>query len=136
MEAALRLYTCCIAIGTEHATRLKRRERATKAVFGNAIKDDVEAAWTDAREVFTFIVNGRGTEFADKRRMLAACGAPYLKPRELAKHEQSLAHRAGCAVHQHALTAPHPGRAMKQLICSRPAQNQRGGLSDVNSGGN
>jgi hypothetical protein len=39
-------------------------------------------------------------------------------------------------MHEHALTAPHPGRAMKQLICSRPAQNQRGRLCDVNAGGN
>jgi hypothetical protein len=39
-------------------------------------------------------------------------------------------------MHEHALTVLHPGRAMKQLIRGRPAQNQRSRLGDVNAGGN
>jgi hypothetical protein len=68
--------------------------------------------------------------------MLRARGAPQLEASEIAKHEEGLAHGAGRAMHEHALTAPHPGRPMKQLIRGRPAQNQRGRLRDVDAGGN
>jgi hypothetical protein len=76
VQAALCLHARAIAIDTEHTAGFERRERAAKAVFANAIKDDVEPAREDAREVFTLIVNRSGTEFADERRMLAARGAP------------------------------------------------------------
>ena len=68
----MRLYARRVAIGTEHATGLERRERAAKAVFANAIKDDVEPAREDTGEVFTLIVNRCGTKFTEERRNAVA----------------------------------------------------------------
>ncbi len=55
---------------------LKAWGATAKAVFANAIKDNIEPAREDAREVFTLIVNRRGTECADERRVRAERGAP------------------------------------------------------------
>ena len=44
--------------------------------------------------------------------MLAASGAPELKACQAAQHEQRLADGAGGPLHEHALTALHPSRAM------------------------
>ena len=44
--------------------------------------------------------------------MLAARGAPHLKPGHSAQREQRLANGACGSMHQHALTSLHPGGAM------------------------
>jgi hypothetical protein len=36
-------------------------------------------------------------------------------------------------MHEHALPTLHPGRAMQELVCGRPAQDQRGSLRRVNA---
>jgi hypothetical protein len=61
-----------VAIGAEQPATLERRERAAIAILANAVEDDVEPAWQDAREVFALVVDRRGTQLADQRRMLAA----------------------------------------------------------------
>ena len=55
--------------------------------------------------------------------MLAARGAPQLEAGEPAEDEQRLTDGAGGSLHEHALASLHPGRAVKELVRGRPAQN-------------
>ena len=107
---------------------MRSHRRQTIAVFANAIDDDVEPARQDAREVFALVVDRRGAELADQHCVRAARGAPQLKAGQPAEHEQRLADGAGGSVHEHALSSLHPGRAVKELVCGRPTQDQRGRL--------
>ena len=75
-HATLRLDARRVAIGDKQAARLERRERAAIGILADAVEDDVESARQDAREVFVLVVDRRGAELADQRRMLAARGAP------------------------------------------------------------
>ena len=58
--------------------------------------------------------------------MRAARGAPQLEAGQTAEHEQRLADGAGSSLHEHVLALLHAGRAVEELICGRPAQDQRG----------
>ena len=58
-------------------------------------------------------------------------GSPALDAGLLAEHDQRLADGAGGSLHEHALSGLDPGRAVKQLICGRPTQNQRGRLRRI-----
>jgi hypothetical protein len=51
----------------------------------------------------------------------------------IAEHEQRLADSAGGSLHEHALSGLHTGRTVKQQVCGRPAQNQRGRLRRVDT---
>ena len=108
----LRLHARRVAIGAEQAAALERRERAAIAVLADAVEDDVEPARQDAREVFALVVDRRGAQLADKRRMLAARGAPQLEAGQPAEGEQRLTDGAGGPMHEHALASLHPGRAV------------------------
>ena len=57
------------------------------------------------------VVDRRGAQRADQRRMLAARGAPQLEPGHPAEREQRLTDSAGSALHEHALASLHPRRA-------------------------
>src|SRR5215831_947525 len=111
-HATLRLHTRRVAIGAEQAAALERRERAAISVLRDAVKDDVEPAWQDAREVFALVVDRGGAELTDQRRMRAARRAPELEVGHPAEHEQRLTDGAGGALHEHALASLDPGRAV------------------------
>ena len=71
-----------------------------------------------------------------RTRISAACaarGAPQLEAGQPAEREQRLTHGAGGALHQHALSALHPGRARRVLVGGRPAQDQCGRLRCVDT---
>ena len=108
----LRLHARRVAIGTEQAAALERRERAAIAVLADAVEDDVEPARQDAREVFALVVDRRSAQLADQRRMLAARVALQLERGQLAEHEQRLADGAGGSLYEHALASRHPGCAV------------------------
>jgi hypothetical protein len=63
--------------------------------------------------------------------VLAAHSAPQREAGHPAEHEQRLTDGAGGSMHKHALASPHPSRAVKALVCGRPAQDQRGRLRRV-----
>ena len=65
--------------------------------------------------------------------MRAARGAPQIEPGQPAEGEQRLTDGAGGSLHEHTLASLHPGRAVKELVCGRPAQDQRGRLRRVNA---
>src|SRR5262249_61920476 len=101
---------------------------AAMPVLADAVEDDVEPARQNAREVFAFIIDRRGPEFADQRCVRAARGAPQLEAGQSAEHEQRLTDGASGSLHEHALSSLNSGRAMKELARGRPAQDQRGRL--------
>src|SRR5262249_23741788 len=103
-QATLRLDARRVAIGAEQATTLKGREGAAIAVLADAVEDDVEPARQNAREVFAFIIDRRGPEFADQRCVRAARGAPQLEAGQSAEHEQRLTDGASGSLHEHALS--------------------------------
>ena len=70
-------------------------------------------AGQDAREVFVLIVDRRGAELADQRRMRAARSAPQLEADQPAEDEQCLTDGAGGSVDEHALASLHPCRAVE-----------------------
>jgi hypothetical protein len=129
----LRLDARRIAVSAEQAAAFECRERAAIAVLADAIKDDVKPARQDAREVFAFVIDRRGAQLADPRRMLAARGAPKLEPSHRAERKQRLADGTDGSMHEHALTSLYPGLAVKELVCGRPAQDQRGRLRRVDA---
>jgi len=63
--------------------------------------------------------------------VLAARGTPQLEAGHPAEHKQRLTDGAGGSLHEHALSSLHARRAVKELVRSRPAQNQRGRLRRV-----
>src|SRR5215467_15147108 len=71
-HTTLRLYTRRIAISAEQTTALECGERAAIAALTDAIEDDLKSAGQNAREVFAFVINRRGAEFTDKRRVPSA----------------------------------------------------------------
>src|SRR5205085_5119150 len=101
-----------VAVGAEQAATFERRERAAIAVLADAVEDDVEPAWHEAREVFALVVDCRRAELADQGRMLTAAGAPQLQAGDLPEHEQRLTDSAGSSLHKHALAWLHPGCAV------------------------
>src|SRR5215469_12960555 len=125
---ALRLNARRVAVGAEQAPLLERSERAAISVLRHAVEDNVEPHWQDAREVFALIVDRRGAELTDQRRMRAARSAPQLETGQPTEHEQRLPDSAGGAMYKRALAWLHPCCAMEELIRGRPAQDQRGGL--------
>jgi hypothetical protein len=58
------------------------------------------------------VVDRRGAELADQRRVRAARGAPQLEAGQPAEHEQRLADGAGGTLHERALASLHPGRTV------------------------
>jgi len=58
------------------------------------------------------VVDRRGAQLADQRRVLAARGAPQLEAGEPAEGEQRLTNGAGGSMHKHALASLHPRRAV------------------------
>src|SRR5512143_2917395 len=108
------MHICRVAIGAEQAAGLERRERAAIAVFADSIEDNVESARQDAREVFVLVVDRRGAERADERRMRATHRAPQLETGQLAEYEQRLADSAGGSLHEHPLALLHACRAVKE----------------------
>jgi hypothetical protein len=79
------------------------------------------------------VVDGRGAQLAEQRRMLAARSAPQLETGQPAEGQQRLTDGAGSSLHEHALASLHPGRAMEELVRGRPAQDQRGRLRRVDA---
>ena len=75
----------------------------------DAVKDDVEPAQQDAREVFALVVDRRGAELADQRRVRAARGTPQLEAGQPAEHEQRLTDGARGSLYERALASLHPG---------------------------
>jgi hypothetical protein len=77
------------------------------------------------------VVDRRAAELADQRRVLAACSTPQLESGHPAEREQRLTD--GGSMHEHALASLHPGWAVKELVCGRPAQDQRCRLRGVDA---
>jgi hypothetical protein len=65
--------------------------------------------------------------------MLSASGAPHFEARHSAENDQRLPNGACGSMHENALSSPHPGRAMQELVCGGPAQDQGGCLGRVNA---
>jgi hypothetical protein len=65
--------------------------------------------------------------------MRAARCTPELEAGHSAEDDQCLAHRACGSMHENALASLDPGRAMKELICGCPAQDQRGRLGGIDA---
>jgi hypothetical protein len=65
-------------------------------------------------EVFSSVVDRRGAQIADQRRVSAARGTPQIEARRPAGGDQRLTDGTGGSVHEHALASAslHPGRAM------------------------
>ena len=61
-----------------------------------------------------------------ERSVLAARGAPQLEAGHPAEREQRLIDGTGGSMHERALASLRQGRAVKELVCGRPAQGQRG----------
>ena len=72
-----------MAVGAEQTAALECGERAAVAVLADAVDGDVEPARQDAREIFALVVDRRGAELADQRRVRAARGAPQLEAQAL-----------------------------------------------------
>src|SRR5262249_59352505 len=90
-----------VAVGAKQAATLEHRERAAIPILADAVEDEVKPAWQDAREVFTLVVDRRGAQLADQRRMLAARATPQLEAGEPAEGEQRLTDGAGGSLHHH-----------------------------------
>src|SRR5439155_13545259 len=69
-HATLRLHARRVAEGAELAAALERRQGAATAVLADAVEDDVEPAWQDAREVLALVVDRRTAELTDQRRVI------------------------------------------------------------------
>jgi len=74
--------------------------------------------------VFALVVDRRSTQFARQLSVYVAHSPPKLKACHLAEHEQRLTDCAGGSLHEYALTSLHSSRAVKELPCGRPTQNQ------------
>jgi len=96
----VRLHARRVAVGAEQAAALERRERAAIALLADAVEDDVEPVRQDAREVFALVVDRRGAQLADQRRMLAARGAPQLEAAQPAEGKQTRRGRGPGSVRQ------------------------------------
>ncbi len=91
-RATLRLHARRVAIGAKQAAALERRERPAIAVLADVVEDAVEPARQDAREVFALVVDRRGGELADERRVLAARGADPGETASMAYARWTLVH--------------------------------------------
>ncbi|HEY6979415.1 hypothetical protein, partial [Reyranella sp.] len=103
----------------------KRGQGAATVVFTDAVEDDVEPTRQDVCEVLALVVDRRRAQLANQSSVVAARGAPQLEPGHPAEREQRLTDGAGGSLHEHAIAAPHPGGAVKELVRGRPAQDQR-----------
>src|SRR5262249_15052008 len=63
-HTTLLLHARRITVGAEQPTALQCGERAEIAALADAIEDDVKSVGQNAREVFAFVINWRGAEFA------------------------------------------------------------------------
>jgi hypothetical protein len=81
----------------------------------------------------SLVVDRRGPERADQRSLRATRGAPQLETGPLAEYEQRLPHGANGSLHEHALALLDPGRAVKELVGGRPAQDQGGRLGRIDA---
>jgi hypothetical protein len=127
----LRLHTGRETNGEEQAPGLERCERTAIAVLADAVENDVEPARDHTREVFALVIDRRAAQLADQRCMLAARRAPQFEAGQPAEDEQRLTDCAGGSMHEHMLASLHVSRAMQELICGHPAQDQRRGLGRV-----
>ena len=75
----------------------------------DAVEDDVEPLGQDARKIFALVVDRRGAQLADQRRMRAARSAPQLEAGQPAEHEQRLTDGARGSLYERALASLHPG---------------------------
>src|SRR5829696_7907576 len=121
--ATLCLHARDVAVGTEQTAALERRERAAVAVLPDAIEDDIEPAWQDARKVLALEVDRRGVELAHNPGVLAARSTPQLEAGHSAQRQQRLTDGTHGSLHEHALAALDPGRAVQELVGGRPAQD-------------
>jgi hypothetical protein len=65
--------------------------------------------------------------------VLSAHGAPQFEASHPAEREQRLTEDARRAMHKDALSSLNTGSAVEELVCGRPAQDQRGRLRRVDA---